>query len=131
MAENKATENKATENEATKYEYKTLTLDQMKKYIEENAPQDKAWFKSIAFETRKKKHAVKQVDGEGNPIMKESKKNKGKQYQATKMVDVEGGAEKPVLNLLKAKRAFCERYMPDIIPQPKEKSVAEEIFENW
>lgn len=119
------------ENNATEYVYKTLTLEQMKKYIEENAPQDKAWFKSVAFETRKKKQAVKQFDADGKPVMKESKKKKGTQYQATKMVVVENGSEKPVLNLLKAKKAFCKRYMPNILPKAKKKSIAEEILENW
>lgn len=114
------------------YTFKKLTLDEMKKYIEDNAPQDKAWFKSVAFETRTKKKAVKQYDADGKPIMKDSKKKDGKQYQATKMVDVSGGETKPVLNLLKAKREFCKRYMPDILPVKKKKeSVAKEIFENW
>jgi len=39
---------------------------------------------------------------------------------------------KKVYNHLKAKKAFCERYMPDIIPVKKEKEPkASEILENW
>jgi hypothetical protein len=39
---------------------------------------------------------------------------------------------KKVYNHLKAKRAFCERYMPEIIPVAKAKAPkASEILENW
>ena len=39
---------------------------------------------------------------------------------------------KKVYNHLKAKKAFCERYMPEIIPVAKEKAPkASEILENW
>ena len=32
--------------------YKTMTLDDMMKYIDEVAPQDKEWFKEIAFQDK-------------------------------------------------------------------------------
>lgn len=32
-----------------KYDYKKITLSDMKNYIEQNAPQDKDWFKSVAI----------------------------------------------------------------------------------
>ena len=35
-------------------DYKHITLADMKSYIEENAPQDKAWFKSVAFNAKGK-----------------------------------------------------------------------------
>lgn len=34
----------------TKDDYKTITLDLMCDYIEENHPEDKTWFKKICFE---------------------------------------------------------------------------------
>ncbi len=112
------------------YDFKTLTLDQMVDYILKNAPDEKAWFKSVAFEMRCKKKAVPQFDANGNPIMKVCKD--GKEKQAVKMVEVEGSEQAPVFNLLKAKYAFCEKFMPEIIPVAKKKaSKAEEIWLNW
>jgi len=49
-----------------------------------------------------------------------------------KMEEVKGGKKAMVFNLLKAKYAFCERYMPEIIPVAKQKkSPASYILENW
>ena len=112
------------------YDFKTLSLKDMKAYIEENAPQDKRWFKEVAFEMRGKKVAVPQFDKDGNPIMKTDKN--GKQKQAVKMVEVEGSEKKPVFSLLKAKYAFCKKYMPEIIPVAKNKKrLAKDILANW
>ena len=112
------------------YDCKKLTLEQMKEYIEKNAPADKRWFKEVAFEERTQKQAVKQFDADGNPIMKVGKD--GKMHQAVKMEEVKGGKKAMVFNLLKAKYAFCERYMPEIIPVAKQKkSPASYILENW
>ena len=111
------------------YDFKKLTLGQMAKYIEDNAPQDKKWFKEQAFEMRCKKVAVLQFDANGNPVMKTHKN--GKVKQAVKMVNVEGGEKKPVLNLLKAKRAFCERYMPELIPTAKDTTKASDLLKDW
>lgn len=73
----------------TKVEYKTITFDFMREYIETNAPEEKAWFKSIAI-----------VDGK--------------------------------YNHLKAKKEFCEKYMPDIIPIAKPKQPNKSaILESW
>ena len=110
------------------YEFKTLTLEQMVKYIEDNAPQDKKWFKEQAFEMRGKKVAVRQFDKDGNPIMKTDKN--GKVKQAVKMVEEEG-EKTPVFNLLKAKYAFCDRYMPEIVPKAKEAKKASDLLKDW
>lgn len=84
------------------YNYKTLTFEEMKEYIEKNAPQDKAWFKGVAF---------------GNRVIK----------------DNDGNAKKTinVYSHLKAKKAFCERYMPEIVPVAKEKTSVTKILEDW
>lgn len=83
--------------------YDELTVEQMKEYIEKNAPDDKAWFKKVAIGKREIK------DSEGNV------KKTIKAY-----------------NHLKAKRAFCERYMPEIIPVAKPKKENKTKFlENW
>lgn len=33
--------------------YKKITLSEMMKYIEENAPEDKKWFKGVAYQNKK------------------------------------------------------------------------------
>lgn len=70
--------------------FKKITAEDMKEYIDKNAPADKAWFKSVAFdENGKYQHLI-------------------------------------------AVRAFCDRYMPDIVPKAKEKKApASDIFANW
>lgn len=75
---------------AKKYDYKKLTFEEMKEYIETNAAADKEWFKSVAID------------------------------------------EKGVYQHLKAKKAFAEKYMPEIIPvaKPKKQTKAD-ILANW
>ena len=75
---------------AKKYDYTQLTFDEMKEYIEEKAPADKEWFKSVAI------------------------------------------GKKGAYQHLQAKRAFAERYMPEIIPvaKPKKETKAD-ILANW
>ena len=112
------------------YDFKKLNQEQMVEYITKNAPEDKAWFKSVAFETRTQKKAVKQFDASGKPIIKIGKD--GKPRQAVKMEEVKGGKKEQVFNLLAAKYAFANRYMPEIIPVAKEKkSKASERLANW
>lgn len=70
--------------------YKKITLDDMMKYIDEKAPQDKAWFKEIA------------LDENGN-------------YQH-----------------LTAVRAFCGKYMPELLPVKKPKPITgKEKLKGW
>ena len=73
----------------TKWEYKKITLEDMMAYIEKNAKNDKAWFKSVA------------MDEDGK------------------------------YNHLKAKREFCERYMPEIIPVAKTSKKKSDLLKNW
>ena len=132
------------------YDFKKLNLEQMVEYITKNAPEDKAWFKSVAFETRTQKKAVKQFDASGKPIIKIGKDGKhrqadlnnglaaikigkdGKPRQAVKMEEVKGGEKKEVFNLLAAKYAFANRYMPEIIPVAQEKKPkASSILADW
>ena len=112
------------------YDFKKLNLEQMVEYITKNAPEDKAGFKSVAFETRTQKKAVKQFDASGKPIIKIGKD--GKPRQAVKMEEVKGGEKKEVFNLLAAKYAFANRYMPEIIPVAQEKKPkASSILADW
>lgn len=85
------------------YNFNKLTFEEMKEYIEKNAPNDKAWFKKEATGTRQ----IKDKDGNVTKTIK-------------------------VYSHLKAKRAFCERYMPEIIPvaKPKKENVTK-ILEEW
>lgn len=86
-----------------KYNFNTLTFEEMKEYIEKNAPKDKAWFKQHAMGKRE----IKDKDGNVKKVIE-------------------------VYSHLKAKRAFCERYMPEIIPiaKPKKENKTK-ILENW
>ena len=43
------------------FNFKTMTLEQMAEYIEEKAPQDKGWFKSIAYIDKETKEGTKKV----------------------------------------------------------------------
>lgn len=90
-----------------KPEWNKITFEYMKKYIEDNAPQDKSWFKSVAMVTTE----VKEKD-------KETKEEK---Y-----------VEKQVYDHFKAREAFCKRYMPEIIPVAKPKNPTKaELLANW
>lgn len=72
-----------------KWEFKKITFDDMKEYIEKNAASDKEWFKSVAIKEGKYQH-------------------------------------------LAAKKAFCEKYMPEIIPTKKpDKETKADILANW
>lgn len=75
---------------AEKFDYKKITAQDIFDYISENAPEDKKWFKSVAYdENGKYQHLV-------------------------------------------AKKAFAERYMPEIIPVAKEKKTnASDLFKDW
>lgn len=44
-----------------KWMYRKIKLDDMIEYIETNAPQDKTWFKSIAFDEKGKYQHLKAV----------------------------------------------------------------------
>ena len=92
--------------ENKEYDYKTLSFKEMAEYIEKNKPQDKAWFKSVAFDVVK--------DREGNIVLDKDGKDKLKYSH------------------LRAKREFCERYMPEIIPTAKEKKQnVSDILKDW
>ena len=65
--------------EFTKENYKKIKLDDMIEYIEKNAPKDKAWFKSVAFDSNGKySHlkAVKEFAGKYFPEIIPTKKEK-------------------------------------------------------
>ena len=86
-----------------KYNYKKITLEDMKNYIEENAPQDKDWFKTVAITETEVKN----------------KKTGKTSYKQT-------------YNHFKAREEFCKRYMPEIIPVAKEKEPTKaDILANW
>lgn len=85
------------------YNYKTLNLETMMKYIQDNAPQDKEWFKSVAVTEKE---------------IQDKKTGKKK--------------TRPVYNHFKAREEFCKKYMPDIIPVAKKKQPSKaEILANW
>lgn len=125
----------------TQWKFKQITLPMMMEYIETNAPQDKAWFKSVAYDMRKQKKAVDKVDVNGNPIYKQAKDKNGNprfnedgspvMRKARVYVEVEDSTASPVFNLLKAKRAFCSRYMPEVLPKADAPHKVSDALLNW
>ena len=121
-------------------DFKHIDTAFMREYIEKNAPQDKAWFKSVAYDMRKKKKAVDKMEN-GKPVYKQAKDKNGKfkfnpdgspkMIKAKEYIEIEDSEAKPVFNLLKAKIAFCERYMSDLLPTPEEKKKATDRIANW
>lgn len=122
-------------------DFKHIDTKFMKEYIETNAPQDKAWFKSVSMDMRKKKKAIDKVDADGKPIYKQAKDKNGnfkfnpdgspKMIKAKEYIEIEDSKAEPVYNLLKAKIAFCERYMPDVLPNPEDKTKASDFLKDW
>lgn len=122
-------------------DFKHIDTDFMREYIEQNAPEDKAWFKSIAYDMRKKKKAIDKVDENGNFIYKQAKDKNGKlkfnedgspkMIKAKEYIDIEDSTAEPVYNLLKAKTAFCNRYMPEILPNPDDHKKASDFLKDW
>ena len=115
-----------------KISFNKMTLQFMMDYIEENYPKDKPWFKSVAYDDVVPTMRVpKTVNGQ--PIMKFSKRQ-NKLVVAYKMVPIEGAPAVPHFNLLKAKRAFCERYMPELLPKSQgkhKKPPVSESLRDW
>ena len=122
-------------------DFKHIDTKFMKEYIETNAPQDKAWFKSVSMDMRKKKKAIDKVDADGKPIYKQAKDKNGnfkfnpdgspKMIKAKEYIEIEDSTAEPVYNLLKAKIAFCEKYMPDVLPNPDDKTKASDFLKDW
>ena len=77
--------------------YRKLTIEYMIRYIDENVPNDKEWFKSVAL--------VDRTDKNGNT--------------------------KKVCDMFRAKKAFCERYMPELLPKHTGKVSATEMLLKW
>lgn len=121
-------------------DFKHIDLDFMADYIEKNEPQDKAWFKSVAYDMRKKKKAVDKMEN-GKPVYKQAKDKNGnfkfnpdgspKMIKAKEYIEIEDSEAKPVFNLLKAKIAFCEKYMPGLLPNTETKTKATDRIANW
>lgn len=121
-------------------DFKHIDIDFMADYIEKNAPQDKGWFKSVSYDMRKKKKAIDKKEN-GKPVYKQAKDKNGnlkfnadgspKMIKAKEYIEIEDSEAKPIFNLLKAKIAFCERYMPELLPTPEEKKKATDRIANW
>lgn len=78
------------------FEFKTLSTEDMIEYISKNAPKERAWFLTKAYETKETKEGTKKV-----------------------------------YNHLKAKRAFCEKFMPELLPVKKARVKATKTLEDW
>lgn len=85
--------------------FNKITFTEMAEFIQKNHPEDKAWFKEIAYQ-----------DKDGDTVEYLNKKGElVKKY-----------------NHLNAKRRFCERYAPELLPTPSEKKgKVSSILEDW
>lgn len=134
---------KAMSVDEKRYIYNHITLEEMKNFIVSEHEEDKAWFKGVLFENKKPKKAVIKVDVNGNPIPYYVKKkdgtfktdkngNKIQRFKTIMVYDANSKDERKP-NILKAKREFCLRYFPELVPIKSKKiinSVLEEI-DNW
>lgn len=122
-----------------------LPADTMVDFIDENGETKtlpvKKWFKSVAIETHGRKRAEYKKDENGNFIYKQAKDMEGnpkfnadgtpKMIKAKYYVEVAGSKAKPAYNHLKAKRAFCQEFMPDILPVAKTNIKIENPILSW
>ena len=118
---------------------KKVKFENMRDYVKEVKPEDKAWFKSVAIENVKKKKGIKQFNADGSPVMIQVKdKHKKPKFnedgtpmmkQAIKYEEVEDSKAKPKLNLLKAKKAFYERYFPTLWKQEDKENLIDSIMD--
>ena len=46
-------------------------------------------------------------------------------------IEIEDSTAEPVYNLLKAKTAFCHRYMPELLPEKQEQEKASDFLKDW
>lgn len=111
--------------------YKKITINDMVMYIIEydNTPEAKEFIKGFYEEKAAKTRNVNVLDDEGKPVTYIGKDGKTKIKK--KKVAV-GKTTKPVYNILKAKKAFYERYK-DVIDfenppiKTKEKDITDKI----
>lgn len=136
--------NKIKRDDMVKY-IEALPADTMVDFTDENGETKtlpvKKWFKSVAIENKPKKQAEYKMTENGNFIYKQAKDNAGnpkfnedgtpKMIKAKQYVKVAGSKAKPAYNHLKAKLAFCHRFMPDIVPVEKEKDKPHNPIFDW
>lgn len=108
------------EEKDLRHQYNTITYEFMKEYILSKAPEDRAWFGEVAYPKKAKKIRVAVKNEDGTPKTKVNKA--GKTVQEYKWVDDPSGATVEPFDLMAAKKAFCERYMPELLPKEKAKT---------
>ena len=102
---------------------KQLSAELMIKYIEENYPQDKKWFKENSFAEMADITFVEKKDKDGNVIYKTSKN--GKKIKSKEAIKT-GKSKK--FNIARARKVFCERYFKELVK--KEKTITD-LLKDW
>ena len=116
--------------------------EDLKKLVPVDLDSTKAWFVYVGTDMRKKKVAVPDIGADGK-VKKIKAKHKDGTYKKDengnfimidkkKYIEVEDSVESAVFNLLKAKKAFCNEFMPNLLPKKAEKK--ESIYdklEGW
>lgn len=99
--------------------YKDLKFVSMVDWIAENHPEDLEWFlkASKTINTEKKKVYVLDENGEKIPTGQTTKS--GKPKYKYKFEEIEGGKQTEAIDIIEAKKAFCKKYFPDLLPKDK------------
>lgn len=113
-----------------KLDYKTLTLQQMVDYIEENHndAKSKKAFASVAIREQKEQITRNVLDEKGNPIPYTDKK--GKQKFKKERVDKPDGKMVKVKDVFGAKRYFFDTYKDEIEFENAPKAKTEDTVMN-
>ena len=99
-------------NTEKKYNYKHLSIDDIIEYCQEN--NEVEWLKEIA---------KSEVDTKVYPKKKVTRVNEDGEEYKTRIADKSKPytIEKKPITFIQIKMAFCEKFMPDILPEKKEK----------
>ena len=111
--------------------YRKINLKQMMQYIDENDPSFKEEFKKACVETVAEKfEKVPKKNSKGEPVFRKNKK--GETVPVMVLVPVEGSkVNKPRLNIIKAKKAFYNKFAPHLLPSSDDKKSALAKLLEW
>lgn len=104
---------------------KEITAEMMIQHIENNAPNDKKWFKDVSFAEMPDITFQPKKDEKGNIVYKETKK--GKKVEVKEAVQT-GKSMK--FNIVKARAEFCKRYFPQLVKAKRKESITD-LLKSW
>lgn len=116
---------------------KEITAEMMIQYIENNAPNDKKWFKDVSFAEMPDITFQPKKDEKGNIIYKKTKDKNGNEiYKLNKKGEkievkeaVQTGRSKK-FNIVKARAEFCKKYFPQLVKVKRKESITD-LLKSW